>query len=166
MTLGQTNMKEMVKRLIRPSQARYADARRLITIIMTFIGVPAYWFCWWHHLCMGGHMAHPPYPMWHYVNDCTWLITLPIGAVFSVRSALPFRTVVTVVLCLLVLQYGSSWPFILAPLAVLLAVWGLIWPPIAKCRGKGRPNKASHMTSEPEPGAVPHRVKADVGHLK
>jgi hypothetical protein len=147
-------MEEMIKRLMRPSQARYADARRFVTIVTTLLGVPAYWFCWSRHLCMGGHMEHPPYPVWHYVNDAAWLLALPVAAVSSVRSALPFRVLVTVVLCLLVLRYVSPWPFFLAPLAILLVLWGLVWPPIAKRRGKGSPNQASHATSEPAPGAA------------
>jgi hypothetical protein len=37
-------------------------------------------WCYWHHVCMGGHMAHPPYPSWHYALDIGWAIAALLAA--------------------------------------------------------------------------------------
>jgi len=43
----------------------------IVTIFL--IGVPLFLFCTLTHLCMRGHMAHPPYPTWHFINDWAWI---------------------------------------------------------------------------------------------
>jgi len=38
------------------------------------LGVPAFGWCALNHICMGGHMADPPYPWWHFALDATWVV--------------------------------------------------------------------------------------------
>jgi hypothetical protein len=47
-------------------------------------------WCFHHHICMGGHMAHPPYPSWHYAFDGGWALAVLLAAVWmrSVRVSL------------------------------------------------------------------------------
>jgi hypothetical protein len=47
-------------------------------------------WCYSAHVCMGGHMKHPPYAFWHYGADVGWTLALGLAAVLtlSVRSSL------------------------------------------------------------------------------
>jgi hypothetical protein len=40
------------------------------------VGAASSCWCFWHHVCMGGHMQHPPYPAWHYVIDAGWVVSI------------------------------------------------------------------------------------------
>lgn len=62
-------------------KAALTAARRLrwlkvFAIPVTLVGVVAYLFCAGRHICMAGHMDHPPYPLWHYANDAFWTACL------------------------------------------------------------------------------------------
>jgi hypothetical protein len=40
-------------------------------------------WCFFNHMCIGGHMKHPPYPAVHYAADFGWalaLIAIPLLA--------------------------------------------------------------------------------------
>jgi hypothetical protein len=47
-------------------------------------------WCYYHHVCMDGHMAHPPYPFWHYALDVGWALAVLIAAFWMrlVRASL------------------------------------------------------------------------------
>lgn len=45
-------------------------------------GVLGSGWCFHHHICMGGHMAHPPYPSWHYALDGGWALGVLLAAVW------------------------------------------------------------------------------------
>lgn len=47
-------------------------------------------WCWRHHVCMAGHMEHPPYPLWHYLADTGWALAWDITALVLVRDGNPF----------------------------------------------------------------------------
>ncbi len=58
---------------------------RLKTIaILTFLGMPSYILCFFLHICMAGHMQHGPYPWYHWVNDCLWMICYASVFAFSI----------------------------------------------------------------------------------
>jgi hypothetical protein len=40
-------------------------------------------WCFWHHVCMAGHMQHPPYPSWHYAVDIGWVVSLIVAAIWT-----------------------------------------------------------------------------------
>jgi hypothetical protein len=48
------------------------------------LGTPSYFFCT-SHVCMAGHMQHPPYPVWQIVSDGLWMVCFILAAVISVR---------------------------------------------------------------------------------
>ncbi len=47
-------------------------------------------WCFHHHVCMDGHMQHPPYPSWHYALDAGWVLAVLLAAVWMrlVRASL------------------------------------------------------------------------------
>jgi hypothetical protein len=71
------------------SDAR-AAVRGLLALGLFAVGVAGVAWCYRHHVCMEGHMAHPPYPAWHYGLDAGWVACL-VTAVFwlcRIRSVL------------------------------------------------------------------------------
>ena len=70
-----------------------ADVRRVASATCALLGLMGFLFCTVTHICMGGHMAHPPYVWWDYLNDVTWGILFVTAAVFSRRSNMPKRRV-------------------------------------------------------------------------
>jgi hypothetical protein len=46
--------------------------RKLLMIILTAVGVAGSVWCYFSHICMVGHMHHPPYPLWHHALDIGW----------------------------------------------------------------------------------------------
>jgi hypothetical protein len=51
--------------------------------IFTLLAMPFYIFCFFQHICMAGHMHHPPYPWWDYMNDLFWIILFSVVIVLS-----------------------------------------------------------------------------------
>ena len=98
--------------------------------VLTLAGIPAYIFCEVAHLCMAGHMHHPPYPAWHFAVDLWWLATFLCAASTVLRSELSLRYVSAIVLVVLVISrvsvvLGSGESAFLVfetPLALFLAV--------------------------------------------
>jgi hypothetical protein len=47
-------------------------------------------WCYNNHVCIDGHMAHPPYPFWHYTLDVGWALAVLVAAFLMrlVRSSL------------------------------------------------------------------------------
>lgn len=43
------------------------------------LGVVGSAWCFSHHVCMAGHMHHPPYPPWHYGLDAGWVLCLGLA---------------------------------------------------------------------------------------
>lgn len=39
-------------------------------------------WCFYHHVCMCGHMEHSPYPAWHYAVDIGWALAVFGAAVW------------------------------------------------------------------------------------
>ena len=61
---------------------RPSDLQRLYAIF-TLLGVAGFLWCAFHHVCCGGHMAHPPYPASHYLFDFLWVLSFVIAAMLG-----------------------------------------------------------------------------------
>jgi len=85
-----------------------ADARRIISALCFLIGTPFFIFCYNEHICMAGHMHHPPYPKWHLASEFAWIASYVISAVLAVRSNIRCKTTVTATLTLLCLSRISG----------------------------------------------------------
>jgi hypothetical protein len=64
------------------------DERRIISAWLVLLGFPGFVFCGLAHICMGGHMAHPPYAAWHYAIDALWTCCFWGGTVIGWNSNL------------------------------------------------------------------------------
>jgi hypothetical protein len=51
---------------------------------LAFLG--AFW-CNLNHICMDGHMQHPPFPAWHYPMDVLWFLAVPLAPVLMWRRS-------------------------------------------------------------------------------
>lgn len=49
--------------------------------VLLTAGIPPYVLCGVLHICMDGHMRHPPYAYWHRVIDVTWIAGIVVGVV-------------------------------------------------------------------------------------
>ncbi len=76
-----------------------ADKRRTVVTALLALGVPFQWHCVFAHICMAGHMAHPPYSMWDHAADVFWQGCYVAGGVFVWRSRFKYR--LSIFLCLL-----------------------------------------------------------------
>jgi hypothetical protein len=47
------------------------------------VGMVGSFWCFTHHVCLCGHMQHPPYPAWHYGLDAGWALCLAVAAVWT-----------------------------------------------------------------------------------
>lgn len=65
--------------------------RRRIAAATAIVAAPLYVMCGFTHVCMAGHMHHPPYPSWQYAADATWLVGFIVAVVLAVGSNLPAR---------------------------------------------------------------------------
>ena len=52
---------------------------------LTLAGTPSYWWCFLHHICMDGHLAHGPYPLPHLINDYWYMVCFTLVGVLSWR---------------------------------------------------------------------------------
>jgi len=70
------------------------DKRRLRSFIVmggTLVATPLYVVCGFRHVCMAGHMQHPPYSAVDWGMDVAWLVGFLLGAVGCLRSDLCLR---------------------------------------------------------------------------
>ena len=63
----------------------------LATFLFCLSAAISYYGCYRDHVCMGGHLEHPPYPAITYFSDAGWAIGLIVSAVMLARSKSPFR---------------------------------------------------------------------------
>lgn len=90
-------------------------ARSLIfsTIALVLIGVcvcASYYCCSYEHICLGGHMLHPPYSTSCYLNDATWVGGLVLAVATLVRARSPLALAAVVMSAFLIslrLVFGS-----------------------------------------------------------
>jgi len=73
------------------STSTLQDKRRIVAGISALVAIPMYSYCGAAHFCVGGHMAHPPYPWWDFANEYIWITFLSIALVLSFRSNIPAK---------------------------------------------------------------------------
>ena len=73
------------------------DVRRKTAAILVVMGSCDFFFCS-SHICMAGHMQHPPYALWHYVVDAVWVVFFVVASVIAYKSNLWYRRVFSVLL--------------------------------------------------------------------
>jgi hypothetical protein len=103
---------------------RSRNGRRIVSSIAVLVGTPFYIYCALQHVCIGGHMQHPPYSTWDYVNDAVWIICLSVAVVFSLNSNLRFRRLffgLSVLLLILSILGGGS-DIVLGPLLLIILI--------------------------------------------
>jgi hypothetical protein len=61
-------------------------ARIAATVALVVLGLAGSAWCGTSHICMAGHMAHPPYPAWHFVVDASWTLSLVGAAALACTS--------------------------------------------------------------------------------
>lgn len=84
--------------LNKPNMLRKSSA------ILFLVGCPGFVFCSLTHICMAGHMQHPPYPTWHLISDYIWLISYILAGVLAFRSNINFRKIFSILVLLLCLS--------------------------------------------------------------
>lgn len=67
------------------------DFRRIVTSLALLVSCPLYVLCGSRHVCMAGHMRHPPYPAIDLVIDAAWIIGFVLAGVLSWKSNLHLR---------------------------------------------------------------------------
>jgi ankyrin repeat protein len=81
--------KKRKRRTATPRRSRFPRTCRLLrrlAAIACLAAIPFYWWCGAEHICMAGHMQHPPYPTWHVANDVLWNSLLVVAAVAGMLS--------------------------------------------------------------------------------
>jgi hypothetical protein len=60
-----------------------------LALLLYIVGLSGSTGCYYHHLCMEGHMAHGPYPIGHYIFDSSWSLSLVLAVLIAAfqRSA-------------------------------------------------------------------------------
>ena len=53
--------------------------------ILALLGTPSYALCFGWHICMAGHMQHPPIPLYQWISDFWWMACFTSALVFSTR---------------------------------------------------------------------------------
>lgn len=95
---------------------------------LTLAGMPLYLACALLHLCMDGHLRHPPYAALHFISDCLWICAFSVAMVLAYRSTLANRIWYLAYLPLLAswrMFFGSLGGMLFtveAPIALLLLV--------------------------------------------
>ncbi len=82
---------------------------------LTLAGMPLYLACALLHICMDGHLRHPPYAALHFVSDVLWIFAFAVAMVLAFRSTLANRIWYLAYLPLL-----ASWRLIFSSMGGLL----------------------------------------------
>jgi len=59
---------------------------RLVAGAALLAGTPGFLFCGLAHICMAGHMQHPPYPLWQSISDVFWCLAFAVAALAGFGS--------------------------------------------------------------------------------
>ena len=71
---------------------------------LTLAGIPGYVLCFPLHVCMAGHMQHPPYAWWHFALDALWVALFAAAAFIALRRKLPRRARLSTLLLVLIVS--------------------------------------------------------------
>ena len=95
--LGRIAMFQILQRIqvaLPPTRAR------VWACILALAGSPAYYFCQ-GHVCIGGHMKHPPYPFIDHVGDSLWIMCFSIAFGLAGLSNLRWRLLMCIFIAFL-----------------------------------------------------------------
>jgi hypothetical protein len=119
---------------------------------LTLLGIPGFLICGIAHVCMAGHMQHPPYSWLNFAIDGVWVVCFAAAAVLAFRSRLPRRLRVSGLLVVLIVS------------RLLLGSWGgelflfelpaVIYLGVIAGRGLWRLRRAAAVTALPDSGAA------------
>ena len=95
--LGRVAMLELIKRIrvfLPPNRAR------IWACILALAASPTYYSCR-DHVCMCGHLKHPPYPINDYIGDAFWIVCLSLAFGLALLSNLRWRALLCVFISIL-----------------------------------------------------------------
>jgi hypothetical membrane protein len=124
------------------------DQRRLLASILVLVAMPSYFICSFAHFCMGGHMAHPPYPWYHFASDVFYLILLVTALVFSFRSNIRRKKTFIILVVLTLLHVLLELTFVLA-----LVLAGIAFIELTSRKATGRESQQSDAANSDSPSA-------------
>ena len=88
------------------------DRLRIVSILMSIIGLTGHIFCIYNHMCDHGHCCHPPYPVWQLVSDWVWILLFISSALLSLWSNMYLRYGYSLSLLLLIVsRIGFGLPY-------------------------------------------------------
>ena len=141
-----------------------ADRRRIASALLALAGLIPYFVCFPWHTCIGGHLSHPPYSYWPYLNDGLWNLLLACSAVFAWKSSMYWKVVFSSSVGIMLLNnwfyIDGNYPFwritqyALLPALLIIVIVALI----SLFKGENelkKPNKAWEATSGSAPSAPP-----------
>lgn len=140
-----------------------ADRRRIASALLALVGLIPYFVCFPWHTCIGGHLSHPPYSFWPYLNDGLWILLLACSAVFVWKSSMYWKVVFSSSVGIMLLNnwfnITGNHPFrriteyAFIPALLIIVTVALI----SLFKGKNevkKPNKASEAPSGSAPSAA------------
>lgn len=71
----------------REGSAANAVLAATFSLPAVLLGMASYLLCYHLHVCMGGHMRHPPYPLADYLLDLSWVALILIPPFLFARAA-------------------------------------------------------------------------------
>ena len=77
------------------------DFRRVVASLALLVACPLYVLCGLRHVCMAGHMQHPPYPVTDIVLDAVWVGAFLLAGVLSWKSNFHLRRMLVLLVVLL-----------------------------------------------------------------
>ena len=86
--------------------------------LLFFLSVPGYIWCSFNHICMCGHMAHPPYAIWEIVSDVFWLSCLVTAAALLIKRRKLISGILFLVIASHIIFMGLAYPIFLWALIV------------------------------------------------
>jgi hypothetical protein len=64
---------------------RAAKVGAMGAAVFWVLGVLGSGWCFSRHVCIDGHLAHPPYPGWHQCVDVGWVLGLVVASLWTRR---------------------------------------------------------------------------------
>ena len=108
-----------------------SDLRRIVVSLAVLVASPLYVLCGLRHVCMAGHMQHPPYSVTDLMIDAIWMIAFLVSGALCWKSNLHFQRTIFLFLLLLFLSRlllgsgGGGLFLVELPLLLVLFVLGI-----------------------------------------